>query len=305
MMSFIAEHQPDRCIFLNMEVNINNINSESEHLGKIPRYYEDETLRLVRSIRLIKELKQLNIYIILFKDISAYGIGLISSLRKLNVTFLFPVLDNKITDNIKSFYSGFWYIPLTGLLMENTRTIKPTNHLVDENNNIPNLPKFGLKLDADMIMLNNPFETIEFNYSETRNKPVCGYYDKDFGSDCKERVIWGLYNIQPMSNTCLIYSNLDSNVYEVWYKVLIEEDTSMNDLFEEVAFDIAWPYTLTIPFKNFQIGENYLDWNKLSRYERSRIYFYHQKYNPNNKEEEIEIIFKLNKIIHDFKINEE
>ena len=297
--------QKNNCIFLNMEVNINNINSRSEHLGKIPRYYEDETLRLVRSIKLIKELKYIPIYIICFKEISEYNSSIRDSLKKLGVTILIPVLDEKIKTDINNFYSGFWYIPLTGLLMENTRKCNhfSSNYLVDQNGDTPNLPKYALKLDADMIMLNNPFESNEFKYSVKMNKPVCGYYDKDFGSDCKERTFWAIYDVQPMSNTCLMYTNLENDIYSKWYELLMKEDSDTNDLFEEVAFDYAWPYLTTIPFKNFQIGENYLDWNKLSFEEKQNIYFYHQKYNDTNREELIEIIFKLNKQIHDFKMN--
>lgn len=299
------KNQEDKCIFLNMEVNVNNINSQSEHLGKIPRYYEDETFRLVRSIKLIKELKQIPIYIICFKEISEYNPSIMDSLKKLGVTILIPVLDEKIKTDINNFYSGFWYIPLTGLLMENTRKCNhfSSNYLVDQNGDTPNLPKYALKLDADMIMLNNPFESNEFKYSVKMDKPVCGYYDKDFGSDCKERTFWAIYDVQPMSNTCLMYTNLENDIYSKWYELLMKEDSDTNDLFEEVAFDYAWPYLTTIPFKNFQIGENYLDWNKLSFEEKQNIYFYHQKYNDTNREELIEIIFKLNKQIHDFKMN--
>ena len=288
-----------------MEVNVNNINSQLEHLGNIPRYYEDETFRLVRSIKLIKELKQIPIYIICFKEIGDYNQSIIISLKKLGVTILIPVLDEKIKNDINNFYSGFWYIPLTGLLMENTRKYKhfSSNYLVDQFGNIPNIPKYALKLDADMIMLDNPFESVEFKYSIKVDKPVCGYYDKDFGSDCKERTFWAIYDVQPMSNTCLMYTNLENDIYSKWYELLIKEDSDTNDLFEEVAFDYAWPYPNTIPFKNFQIGENYLDWSKLTFEEKHNIYFYHQKYNDTNREELIEIIFKLNKQINDFKKN--
>lgn len=279
----------DRCIYLNMEVNINNINSNQEHLGKIPRMYENETVRLVKSIRLIPELKHIPIYLILFKPLEDYTPFIIETLNKMKVNYLFPKLSDKYKNEVTNFKSGFWFIPLTGLLMENTYNYiqgLTESYLVDINGDIPKIERFGLKLDADMIMIRNPFETEAFKHSELSrlytinnyaHKPVCGYYDKDFGKDCEERKKYGIYDIQPMSNTCIIYSDLRYDIYGRWYNCLINTDNGYDDLYEEVSFDIEHPHYKNIPFVNFQIGENYLDINKLTEDERKNIYFYHQK----------------------------
>ena len=299
----------DRCIFLNMEVNINNINSKLEHLGSIPRLYENETVRLVRSIRLIQELKHIPIYLILFKELEEYNSFIIEALNKMKVTYLFPKLSDKYKNEIKYFQSGFWFIPLTGLLMENTYNYIPgltESYLVDIYGNIPKIERFGLKLDADMIMLRNPFDNDIFKQCELSrlytinaysHKPICGYYDKDFGKDCEERKKYGLYDIQPMSNTCLIYSDLKYNIYNRWYNCLINTDNGYDDLYEEVSFDIEHPFHKNIPFMNFQIGENYLDINKLSEEERKNIYFYHQKMERNYSDLfNYELVLELKKL---------
>lgn len=290
------------CIFLNMELNVNNINSNQEHLGKIPRYYETETLRLIKSIRNISSLKDISIYLILFRPYESYDKDIISKLNDLQVTFLIPKIKNTTKKIIDNFKSGFWYIPLSGYLIENTKKIihsnktKESSHLVKLDNTLPDLPEFGLKLDSDMVMIKNPFnfKDIIYNY----DIPVVGQYDKDSGDDCKERLKYGIYdapNNLPMSNTCLIFSNLNEDVYSKWWQYLIVNDDNYCDLFEEVSFDIVHPIPKGAQgFKNFQVGENYLCAKDLSAEELQDIYFYHGKLlDPKDINQKLELVTRV------------
>lgn len=279
------------CIFLNIETSVDNINSKDQKLGKIPRYYEEEAIRLIKSIKFF--LPKIKIYTILFKDIEKYQDKTIKYLEK-NTIISIPKLSEKIKKEINNFYSGFWFIPLSGLLMENSLDInKEINRLYDLNG-VKIIPEQNaLKLDSDMYLLQNPFNIFEFKFSLENNleKPLVCYYDKDFGNDCKERLKYG---INKMSNTCIIFSNLNNNIYNRWYNFLIEEDIYSDDLFEEVSFDILFPYTKTIPIVNIQIGENYLNYQNLNNLEKKKIIFFHQKIEKNIKD--IKILYFLKKI---------
>ena len=293
------------CIFFNVETSINNINSKDPNLGAIPRYYEEESIRLIKSIRSFN--KSVNIYTILFKPIEDYNSKTISFLKE-NAIICIPKLDDIYTKQIENFYSGFWFIPLTGLLMENSRNLNnQINRLFDLNGSKIIPEPYGLKLDSDMVMLRNPFNCNTMSHFEMmimheaildiKSHPVVGYYDKDFGDDCQERLLLRP-DIPNQSNTCLIFSNLNDTIYKDWYHFLIEEDEENkinNDLFEEISFDILYPYKdKTIPLKNFQIGENYLDYTTLTEDEKEHILFYHQRLDPN--EDQIKLHFKLEKI---------
>lgn len=285
-----------------MEVNINNINSNQEHLGKIPRYYETETLRLVKSIRILP-LLDIKIFIILFKELEEYNPDILKQLEELKVILLIPKISKTIQNHIANFKSGFWYIPLTGLLMENTVSIlnheatKKKSHLITLDGDIPDIPLYGLKLDSDMVMIQNIFENKQILYSNLDNYSLVGQYDKDFGSDCEERLKYGIYDTIPMSNTCLIYSNLHwEKIYNKWWNYLIKNDKDKCDLFEEVSFDIIHPIPKRFQgLKNFQVGENYLCAKDLSANELQDIYFYHGKLlDPADIKEKLLLAIKIN-----------
>lgn len=274
------------CIFLNMELNINNINSKLEHLGKIPRLYETETLRLIKSIRGRNELNKIPIYLILFRELHKYNPIVYEELKKLNVTFLFPKLTDKTKETIKTFKNGFMYIPLTGYLVENTKQkIKQpdieADHLVDIYNRVPELPEYGLKLDSDMVLIQNIFDNPLFLESIETDKPIVGQYDKDFGTDCKERKnnYKEIYENRKMSNTCLVFSKLSLPIYTQWWYFLLDTKfANFDDYFEEVAYDVTHEIdNESIGLKNFQIGENYLCYKDLTDDELKDIYFYHGK----------------------------
>src|SRR5574344_1447066 len=108
------------CIFFNIETSVDNINSKDQKLGKIPRYYEEEAIRLIKSIKFF--LPKIKIYTILFKDIEKYQDKTIKYLEK-NTIISIAKLSEKIKKEINNFYSGFWFIPLSGLLMENSLDI--------------------------------------------------------------------------------------------------------------------------------------------------------------------------------------
>ena len=278
------------CIFFNVETSLDNINSKDEKLGKIPRYYEEEAIRLIKSIR--KFLPNIPIYTIFFKPLERYKN---INFFKENSIISIPKLDKIYTDQISNFYSGFWFIPLSGFLMENSRFEKTENNrLYDINGNKIIPEKYGLKLDTDMYMLRDPFKKVKIP-----NKPVVCYYDKDFGDDCKERLKYG---IEEMSNTCFIYSDLEQNIYYRWYHFLIDNDIFRDDLYEEVAFDIVFPITKTEPIRNIQIGENYLCWSDLNELERENILFYHQRMDSFKIDPILEV--KLKKIIKQGKMND-
>jgi hypothetical protein len=273
----------DTAIFFNIETNYDNINSRAENLGKILRKYEDESLRLIKSIRLHKKLKKIKIYVILFKAIDKYNPNTINALNKMKVEILIPKLNSIHEKDIASFYSGFWYIPLTGLLMENTK-LKHFNdsYLLTRSGDIPNIPeKYFLKLDSDMVILKDILKNPIIESAKELNQVCTIYYDKDFGEDCKTRL--EKYNIPNLSNTCLIYSTLDKSIYENWYNYLMVNDSGNDDLFEEVSFDIIHPYEKNQKLKNIQIGENYLCKKDLDKNELKNIYFYHGKLAENEE----------------------
>lgn len=275
----------ESCIFLNIELDEDNINSKDEKLGTVPRYHEQETIRLIQSIRGHKDLHTIKIYVIMFKPYTSYSETTRMALKDFGVSILIPKLSKELKEKIKYFHSGFWYIPLTGLLIENTRRNPKVKKdvLFDVNGREVNLPQFGLKLDADMVLIHNPFERLEFVHEHNYKKPVCGYYSQDEiakDENYQHRLIYGIDN---MSNTCLIYSNLDNNHYGKWWEYLINEDDSNQDnSFGEVAFDVTHPFiTHTIPLFDFQIGPNYLCPADLDKKAMQNILFYHGKLNEN------------------------
>lgn len=306
------------CITFNLECDLNNINSinrpgEDNSSPILPRYYEQEALRLIESIP-----NNVFICIVFLRSLEEYKQDTINYFMKKKNCYLY-IKNSKIFKKTKlqlqldNFKSGFWNIPLTGMLIEDytlndrikrynkCRDIKEENKDIEEepllikfiknDNDIVDpllICEYNVKMDLDMYILDKcKFMNLVYkciDSIEHHNKALAViYYNRlssDYGTDCKIREKYYSDPQTNQSNTCFIISALNATYYKYWYDHLIKleqntPDNEWSDLLEEVSFDQLYSSEMNYCIQDVQIGENYLCLDDIIMDDLDKIVFYH------------------------------
>lgn len=309
------------CFYFNMEPDVKNLSNKDlqkdlhQERDQNVRYYEQETIRLVKSLR-SKHIWHNKIRIICIIEDKNYKPDTLKFLDDNGVEVLKHIPK-------REFHCGYDKIPYYAEVMANNHrafrnTCKPdylfeavnsTSQLIfisNYNKKIEDIwgnchapvypiPEHLIKLDNDMVLLKALpkvlFNTMILNPSMV----ITGIYDKDQEpneiryqdyEDEKIRVI--------DFNTCFLAFGGETRLPIEWSKKLSSFHRVFKDRTgiyhsdaEEISFGLAAAGNNELLFfGNFQIGPNYLNSKELSSEELSKIYFYHGPLNPDSKLDE-------------------
>jgi len=265
------------CLAVTVEADLVNINTKNKELFDFDndRYYETEALNLFKSWRQkAGNLKDIPIYALCITG-NEPSKKTLEEFESLNVTYISEYLEET-----ESFISGFWSIPLGGVWFEEN---------LEED--------IIIKLDLDMEVL-KPLPCDLFGLPNKGS--VVGVFD-EYQLDLERTLPIGA-TIQ--TNTCLIISYRQSDVYKEWYSHLkdltakaedpefLEEYNMKLDDVEEFSFDdMLYRNRFSKKVKTvekFQLGEHYPKLNKFKDIEIDKIYFWHEHYKKEPRKAQIQ-----------------
>lgn len=229
---------------------------------KVYRYFEDEAIRCIKSIRQSKSwLENLPIYVLNMNNAQLKE-NTIQQLLSYNVNYIYDPYDKA-----KDFLTTFLNEPYTGKYFE---TIKP----IDE--------EITIKIDLDMKMIKPiPYELVV----SSTEKPIVGQYD--ILSKKQQRTL--LDNTIPF-DTNFIITHRRHNFYSTYFdlcfdKAVLESDAWKqikqqhgNYFLEEFVIDYIYSNKLIDiqPIQYYQFGEGYPSIDIYPQERLKDIYFLHE-----------------------------
>jgi len=282
-----------KCLAVTVEadlININTINKEMFDFDE-DRYYETEAIIMFKSWRKnAGELKDIPIYALCLTG-NGVSVETQKIFKELNVTYI-----EDYDPETKTFFSGFWNIPLGGVWFE--------NNLKED---------IIIKLDLDMYLIKSLPNDL-FNLPS--NGCSVGIFDKYHTDDIEwERILpdGALYQ----TNTCLMISYRTSNVYTEWYNNLKQMSKQINDTkfinymkslnlepddieefsFDEMLFNNKFSNEVNV-VERFQFGEHYPSLDTFSDDELDNVYFRHEHYKPSDDYDKIYNILEYRRRIN-------
>lgn len=305
--------EKEHCLIINAELDINCHNKMLLSQFGATRYYFQETLRLVQSLRLFY--KDMSAYIIFLKDPDLYNQKTLNILNDIS-TLLKPKegILKRYGINSENFLSGFDYISLTGFLIQEHYKNKDVLETLDGKDIIIE-EKFIVQVDSDVVFLRKLPKLLPTT--------ICTYYNED--GESYKKIEDGE---QLRTNTSFIYTSIDSNIYEHWFRKLQQissikseskntkilefnkdkvpeliTDTDRVLICEEIGFDLALikedgfleidynnikykQHPDSIPvyiWKRNQLGLDYMIPSALDEESIDEIFIYHDPFNPKAK----------------------
>lgn len=229
---------------------------------KIYRYFEDEAIRCIKSIRQSKSwLEKLPIYVLNMNNAQIKD-DTVKQLLKYNVNYI-----NDPYDNAKYFLTDFLNEPYTGKYFE---TINP----IDE--------EITIKIDLDMKMIKPISYELVISSSE---KPIIGQYDV-----LAKKQQRALPNNMVIFDTNLIITHKQHNFYSLYFDLCFDDCILKSDEWKQIQcqygnyyleeFVVDYIYKNNImditPIQYYQFGEGYPSIDTYPQEKLNDIYFLHE-----------------------------